>query len=92
MDSAFWFDAINRWDSPLYISRGVMFKFSKFVFCLKIFFTFTNSVDPNEMQHHAAIHLGLHCLQKLLVEGFPKYRELLASLCSHKDACLCPTK
>ena len=24
------------------------------LFCLKIFFTFTNSVDPNEMQHYAA--------------------------------------
>ena len=25
-------------------------------------FTFTNSVDPDEMQHYAAFHLGLHCL------------------------------
>ena len=33
-------------------------------FCLKIFFTFTNSVDPDEMQHNAAFHLGLHYLQK----------------------------
>ena len=33
-------------------------------FCLKIFFTFTNNVDPDEMQHYAAFHLGLHCLQK----------------------------
>ena len=31
---------------------------------MKIFFTFTNSVDPDEMQHYAAFHLGLHCLQK----------------------------
>ena len=28
--------------------------------CLKIFFTFTNGVDPDEMQHYAAFHLGLH--------------------------------
>ena len=34
------------------------------IFCLKIFFTFTNSVGPDEMQHYAAFHLGLHCLQK----------------------------
>ena len=27
---------------------------------------FTNSVDPDEMQQHAAFHLGLHCLQKYL--------------------------
>ena len=33
-------------------------------FCLKIFFTFTNSVVPDEMQHYAAFHLVLHCLQK----------------------------
>ena len=31
---------------------------------LKIFFTFTNSADPDEMQFYAAFHLGLHCLQK----------------------------
>ena len=23
--------------------------------------TFANSVDPDEMQHNAAFHLGLHC-------------------------------
>ena len=38
---------------------------------MKIFFTFTNSVDPDEMQHYAAFHLGLHCLQKYLFRGFP---------------------
>ena len=28
MDSSFWFDTINLdWDSPLYISRGVMLYF-----------------------------------------------------------------
>ena len=40
-------------------------------FCLKIFFSFTNSVDPDEMQHYAAFHLGLYCLQKYLLRGFP---------------------
>ena len=51
----------------MYISRGVRLKFSKkkvAFFCLKIFFTFTNSVDPDKMQHYAAFHLGIHCLQK----------------------------
>ena len=37
-------------------------------FCLKILFTFKNSVDPDEMQHYAAFHLGLHCLQKYRFE------------------------
>ena len=35
------------------------------------FFTFTNSIDPDEMQHYAAFHLGLHCLQKYSFRGFP---------------------
>ena len=29
---------------------------------LKISFTVTNRVDPDEMPHNAAFHLGLHCL------------------------------
>ena len=33
-------------------------------FCLKIVFTFTNSLDSDEMQHDDAFYLGLHCLQK----------------------------
>ena len=41
------------------------------LFCLKVFFTFTNSEDTDEMQHYAAFHLGLHYLQKELFRGFP---------------------
>ena len=33
-------------------------------FRLKIFFTFTNSVEPDEMQHYAAFHLGLFTVCK----------------------------
>ena len=39
-----------------------------------IFFTFTNSVDPDEMQHFAAFHLSLHYLQKYLFRGFPNIK------------------
>ena len=36
-----------------------------------LFFKFTNSVvDPDKMQHYAAFHLGLHCLQKYSFMGF----------------------
>ena len=50
--------------------RGVSdynFKKNIVFFCLKIFSTFTNSVDPDEMQHYAAFnatafHHSLHCL------------------------------
>ena len=45
---------------------GYNFKKHIAFFCLTNFFTFTNSVDPDEMQHYAAFHLGLHCLQKYL--------------------------
>ena len=40
---------------------GYNFETNIVFFCLKIFFTLTNSVDPNEMQHkhYAAFHLGL---------------------------------
>ena len=31
--------------------------------------TLANSVDPNEMQHYAAFHLGLHCLPKYSFRG-----------------------
>ena len=49
------------------------YNFQKIIvfFCLKICFTFTNSVDLDKMQHNAAFHLGLHCLQKYLFRGFP---------------------
>ena len=33
-------------------------------------FTFTDSVDPDDMQHYAAFHLGLHCLKKYSLRGF----------------------
>ena len=38
--------------------------------------TFTNSENPDEMQHYAAFHLGLHCLQKYSFRGFPEYKGL----------------
>ena len=72
MDSSFWFDTINFGIvhcTYLGIS-GYNFQKNVVFFCLKIFFTFTNSVDPDEMQHHAAFHLGLHCLPKFPFRGF----------------------
>ena len=42
----------------------------------KDLFTFTNSVDPDEMQHYAAFHLGLHFLQNYSFRGFPEYNGL----------------
>ena len=31
-------------------------------FFQKIFLTLTSSVDPDELPHDAAFHLGLHCM------------------------------
>ena len=62
--------AINN-EHPSYLGvSGYNFQKNIVFFCVKIFFTFTNSVDPDEMQHYAAFHLGLHCLQKYSFRGF----------------------
>ena len=34
------------------------------IFLSEDLFYLTNSVGTDEMQHYAAFHLGLHCLQK----------------------------
>ena len=51
--------------SIVYFS-GHRLSFPKYdiVLSLRIVFTLTNSVDPDEMLHYAAFHLGLHCLSK----------------------------
>ena len=36
--------------------------FQKILLCLTENLFYLNSVDPDEMLHHAAFHLGLHCL------------------------------
>ena len=62
MDSSFWFDTIKLEKSIRasgYNLKNILF------FCPKAFFTFTNSVDPDECSiNYAAFHLGRHCLQK----------------------------
>ena len=35
-----------------------------FFLSLKILFVFTNSIDPIEMPHYVAFHMGLNCLQE----------------------------
>ena len=49
----------------------VYFKGSQVVFlCLKVILILANSADPDEMQHYAAIHLGLQCLLNYPFGGF----------------------
>ena len=40
-----------------------------------IFFTYTNSVDPDETQHYAAFHLGLRCLQMYSFISIPNAKD-----------------
>ena len=49
--------------------RGLIFKKYCILFILRPF-TFTNNVDPDEMQQDTAFRLGLHCLQKYSFRGF----------------------
>ena len=42
-----------------------------FLLSVDLFYIFTNSEDPDEMQHYSAFHLGLHCLQNYSLRGFP---------------------
>ena len=37
---------------------------------LKVVLVLANGADPDEMQHCAAFHLGLHCLPKYLFRCF----------------------
>ena len=63
MDSSFWFNTISLgW--PIVYIEGSQVIISKDCISLKIFFVLANSVDPGEMLHYAAFHLGLHCLPK----------------------------
>ena len=50
---------------------GYNFKNNIMFFCLNFYSTLLNSVEPDETQHCAAFHLGLHCLQKYSFRGFP---------------------
>ena len=40
----------------------MIFKKKKFFWSEDLFYL-ANSVDPDEMQHYAVFHQGLHCLQ-----------------------------
>ena len=63
MDSSFWFDTINyRMVHCIYRGvTGYSFQMETVFHSLKFIFIFANSVDPDEMPHDVAFHLGLHC-------------------------------
>ena len=66
MDSSF-FVLFNKVGMVHCIYWGVMgynFHIKNLFLSLKIVFVIANSVDPDEMPHYTAFHLGLHCLPK----------------------------
>ena len=71
MESSFWFDTINL-GLVHYTYLGVSgYTFKKYcVLSPEDFYTFTNSVDTEEMQHYAAYRQGLHSLKKCLFRCF----------------------
>ena len=72
MDSSFWFDTINLGKSFVHIKGCQVIILKKYCILLSEDMFYLYSVDPDEMQHYAAFHLGLHCLQKYLFRGFPR--------------------
>ena len=51
---------------------GYNLKKKKFILLSEdLFLPFTDSEDSDEMQHYAAFHLGLHCVQKYWFSSFP---------------------
>ena len=68
LDFAIHIERISQELSILYFKRSRV-EFSQYmydVFLTLIVLILANSADPDEMQHNAAFHQGLHCL--------PKYR------------------
>ena len=41
-----------------------------YILSLKVILISAKSVDPDEMQHYVAFHLGRRCLPKYLCRGF----------------------
>ena len=65
MDYSFWFDnKLGLVHCTYLVVSGFNFQNNIVFFYLPVFLTFTNSADPDEMQHNAAFHLGLHFLHK----------------------------
>ena len=63
MDSSLWFDAINlEWSISYIKGSQVIFPNKTEILSQKTNFVLPNSVDPDEMLHYAAFHLGLQCL------------------------------
>ena len=74
MDFPIHIDTINIGLSIMYIKgldlKGRIFEIMMYFYPSKVVIVLANSSDPDEMQHYAAFHLGLHCLPKYPFRGF----------------------
>ena len=70
MDFPIHIDTISMGLPTLYF-KGLHVVISKLrCISMKFFYILANSADPDEMQHYAAFHQGLHCLTKYPIRGF----------------------
>ena len=71
MDFPVHIDTVSMGLPIMYFKRSqVEFLIYDVFLSLKVVFILVNSSDPDEMQHYAAFHLGLHCLPKYPFRGF----------------------
>ena len=74
------FDTISK-ELPIVHFKGSNEEFFKcyvivYFVSLNVVLILANNVDPDEMQHYAAFHLGLHCLRKYPFRGRPVHEGL----------------
>ena len=53
-----------------------------------IVFVSANSVDPDEMPHHVAFHLGLHCLPKYAFRSHKYIKQRVNFALTHHMDCI----
>ena len=63
-------DTISKGLSIVYFKGSQNLLKNNVFLSLKVVLILPNSADPDEMQHYAAFHLGLHCLSKYQFRGF----------------------
>ena len=66
MEFSIKFDTITSGSAIVYIEGASVYDLKCNLFVsLNVDFVFTNSVDPDEMPHSAALHQDLHCLKNV---------------------------
>ena len=78
MEFSIKFDTVKSEWSIVYTEGSQVVILKKIVFLsLKINFVLEKGVDPDEMQHNAAFHLGLHCFSNQMLMGSLVFKVLM---------------